>query len=205
MKHAATQELFSYWNRLRGERLAPERSDVDPGAIRGVLADTFILDTQESGIAPLRVAGARFSALFVNELKGADFLSIWEPESLPAVRDLIDTVAAEPAPAVAAVRAAPPGRPKLDLELLLLPLRHFGKTRARIMGCLSPAAVPPWLGLVPAGALELGPMRIIRPATVLQTEFARTLQSEALPVRHGHLRVHDGNNSGHSDGLHGTR
>src|SRR3954454_9451040 len=43
MKHASIRELFAYWNLRRGARLAPDRSDIDPAVIRGVLADTFIL------------------------------------------------------------------------------------------------------------------------------------------------------------------
>lgn len=30
MKHAATRELFDYWNRRRGRRSAPARSNIDP-------------------------------------------------------------------------------------------------------------------------------------------------------------------------------
>ena len=41
MKLAVTMELHAYWNRLRGARSAPERNDVDPSAIRGVLTDQF--------------------------------------------------------------------------------------------------------------------------------------------------------------------
>ena len=47
MKLAASGELFAYWNALRGARSAPERNDVDPGAIRGILADTFVLEFDE--------------------------------------------------------------------------------------------------------------------------------------------------------------
>ena len=39
VKLAVTMELYAYWNQLRGARTAPERNDVDPGAISGVLAD----------------------------------------------------------------------------------------------------------------------------------------------------------------------
>lgn len=194
MKHAATQELFSYWNRLRGERLAADRADIDPGAIRGVLADTFILDVSEPDCAPLRITGSRLNALFVNELKGHDFVGLWQTESRLAMQELLENTINEQVPALAGVRASPAGRPPLDFELLLLPLRHFGRAKARILGCLSPAAVPLWLGLVPVTSLTLGPMRIIRTpgpgeAPGFGTATAATLN---LPLRHGHLRVHNG-------------
>ena len=59
MKLAVTMELHAYWNRLRGARSAPERNDVDPSAIRGVLADTFVLDFDEGRGFPFRIAGSR--------------------------------------------------------------------------------------------------------------------------------------------------
>ena len=43
MKHAASRELYAYWEERRGTRPAPERAEIEPGAIRQVLSDTFIL------------------------------------------------------------------------------------------------------------------------------------------------------------------
>ena len=77
VKLAATIELYAYWNRLRGARSAPERNDVDPGAIRGVLADTFVLDFDARRGFPFRIAGSRANALFVKELRGFSFLDLW--------------------------------------------------------------------------------------------------------------------------------
>jgi hypothetical protein len=43
MKHAASQDLYAYWQQRRGDRAAPERADIAPGPIRHVLSDVFIL------------------------------------------------------------------------------------------------------------------------------------------------------------------
>jgi len=43
MKHPSVRELYDYWNARRGLRSAPDRADIEPGAIRRVLADTFIM------------------------------------------------------------------------------------------------------------------------------------------------------------------
>jgi hypothetical protein len=204
MKNAATQELYSYWDTLRGARVAPERADIDPGAIRGVLADTFVLDVCGEASLSLRISGARVNALFLNEMKGMDFLQLWDTSSRNAVRDLAANVSSEPTPAIAGVRTAPPGRPVLDLELLLLPLRHFGRTHSRILGCLTPSAVPLWLGLIPVESLSLGPMRIIRGAAA--DGLKSTLENEnRSPERYGHLRVHNGGNSQHNTTLQDLR
>ena len=48
MKHPSNRELFNYWNERRGERLAPERADIEPAAIRQVLGDTFVIEMSGS-------------------------------------------------------------------------------------------------------------------------------------------------------------
>ncbi len=197
MKLAATQELFSYWNRLRGERRAPDRADIEPGAIRGVLADTFVLDISAEDRFPFRIVGARVNALFVCELKSADFLKMWNLESGSSIREFVETVAEEPCPAVAGVQASPPGRAALDMEMLLLPLRHFGKTRMRVLGALTPASVPSWLGLVPVTGLDLGPMRVLRRSGDVSGSSHWGKHHETA-ARHGHLRVHEGGHSSFS-------
>lgn len=195
MKNAATLELYGYWDRLRGERLTPDRADIDPGAIRGVLADTFVLDISNLEKAPLRIAGARLGGLFLDELKGRDFLTLWRSDARQAMRELLENVATEAKPAIAGVQTAPAGRPLVDFELLLMPLRHFGKTHDRLLGCLSPVSVPLWLGLVPTAELALGAMRFIRTPAQAAMPLRRELpEVGSLPRRHAHLYVHEGKN-----------
>ena len=47
------------------------------------------------------------------------------------------------------------------LELLLLPLRHRGRTHARLLGALSPAFSPDWLGLDQITSVRLVSVRMI--------------------------------------------
>ena len=44
MKHPTSRMLFSYWDGLRGARAARERGEIEPGEIRHILADTFVLE-----------------------------------------------------------------------------------------------------------------------------------------------------------------
>ena len=73
MKHATTRMIFSYWDSLRGERSAPERGEIEPGEIRHVLADTFVLEVAPERIASIRLAGTRICAFFGRELRGEAF------------------------------------------------------------------------------------------------------------------------------------
>src|SRR5215469_2101579 len=69
MKHAACRELYAYWDERRGKRPAPERAEIEPGAIRHVLSDALILGLDAGTGHPFRLAGTRMCALFGRELK----------------------------------------------------------------------------------------------------------------------------------------
>jgi hypothetical protein len=163
MKHATSRMLYAYWNDLRGDRAAPERGEIEPGAIRHILADTFVLELDAAGAARIRLAGTRCCALFGRELKGSRFDSLWPKREASDIAGLVATVLDETAAVVAGLRAAA-GERGLDLELLLLPLRYRGKTHARMLGSLSLAVIPDWLGLAPVEDLAISSLRVIRPA-----------------------------------------
>ena len=163
MKHAATRMIFSYWETLRGERAAPERGEIEPGEIRHVLADTFILEIKDDRRCEFRLAGTRVCALFGRELKGEVFTEIWfEKERCDAARN-VETVTMETAGVVAGLVGRTPSGGTVDLELIMLPLRHRGKTHSRVLGALSPAFLPPWLGFDALSGVSTSTMRIIWP------------------------------------------
>lgn len=161
MKHPSSRELYAYWNERRGDRPAPERGDVEPGAIRGTLGDSFIL-ALEGEEARFRLAGTRVCALFCRELKGATFINLWSAQSRAAVDMLIRAGTDETIGSVAgAIGYATDGQ--IALELLLLPLFHRGRQDARLIGILAPLQVPYWLGTQPVYELTLGIHRHVGP------------------------------------------
>lgn len=202
MKHATTRELFSYWSRLRAQRAAPERADIEPAAIRNVLADTFILEVNEERTCPIRVMGARVNALFGRELKGETFSDLWREEDRHCLHSLVAAVLDDSLPAIAGATACPRGRPCLELEMLLLPLRHNGRTHARLLGALSPGSVPSWLGLLPTEPMTMTSLRIVGAGREqIMSQDHATFSAErppdrwslaTEPVRRGHLLVHTG-------------
>ena len=123
MKLASSQQLYAYWNALRGARGAPERNDIEPGAIRGVLSDTFILEYSAKARFPFRVVGGRTSALFGRELREAAFLGLWREDDAHEIVRVIEGVADGAQPFLIGARSSPEGAAALDLEVLLLPLR----------------------------------------------------------------------------------
>jgi hypothetical protein len=166
MRQPATLELYTYWNNLRGARLSPEREEVDPLAIRHILADTLMLEADEDRTFPVRISGTRLNALFLGEQKGRAFIDLFAPDERPSAAAMILSMLNGARPVVATLTAAPQGDEPATLELLLLPLRHCSTAQARtpharILGALSPIAIPAWLGLRPALCLRVISMRFI--------------------------------------------
>ena len=147
MKHSSIRELFGYWNERRGLRSAPERGDIEPGAIRRILADTFMLAVDGRAGHPFRIAGTRVCAAFGRELKGEAFVDLWAAENQDLIRDILAIVAQETIGVVLSARGqrvADKGAAggSLDLELIILPLNHRGRTTARVVGALAPVETP---------------------------------------------------------------
>lgn len=166
MKHPSIRELFDYWNTRRGKRPAPERADIEPGAIRRVLADTLILSFDPRAGHPFRIAGTRVCALFNRNLKGEAFLDLWSVESRRQIRDLLMIVADESVGVLASASGVSVEGAEMRLELVLLPLSHLGRTDARFLGALAPSEPPAWLGTSPLARLTLGTHRYVGPAAV---------------------------------------
>lgn len=156
MKQPGTRGLFEYWDALRAGRSAPDRGDIDPGAIRACLADTFILDFDPARGHPFRIAGTAVCTLFGRELTGSPFLGLWEADSRNAVSDTIRSMVADPVPATADLRGTNADGETVSLEMIVLPLRCADEGGSRLLGALTPLVVPYWLGNRPLHALHLG-------------------------------------------------
>ena len=139
MKLAATQLLFDHWTEIRGARSAPEREEIEPRAIAGVLADTFILDFDPPAGFPMRVAGSRTQALFQREIRDRPFLELWRRADRAELTDILSSVADETLPFLLGAVGGPAGMDRIDFEILLAPLRHHGATHARVLGACAPA------------------------------------------------------------------
>jgi hypothetical protein len=189
MKHPSNRTLFEYWNERRGERLAPERTDIEPGAIRQVLGDTFVIGASGLDSHVFRLAGTRLCALFGRELKAESFTRLWQRSGQTAIRELIAVVMEEKVGIVASVTGATSDDTlaPVSLEMLLLPLAYQSQNEARVLGALAPMATPYWLGAKAIGPLTLGMFRHIGAAETVAPRF----KAAAGRLRHG-LTVYDG-------------
>jgi hypothetical protein len=164
MKHSSSRELFDHWRDRRGARMAPERAEIDPGAMRKALGDAFLLGSDAGAAPAFRLAGTRICALFGRELRGETFIELWDEEERAAVRDLIASVAEDTIGVVAGTVGRTREGLRADLEWLLLPLRHRGRAQLRLIGTLAPLDPPFWLGSARLEALQLRAWRHLGPA-----------------------------------------
>ena len=181
---------------MRGARSAPERNDVDPGAIRGVLADTFMLDFDARRGFPFRIAGSRANALFVEELTGFSFLELWRGADREELDSILHCIADEAQAFLIGAEARLPSLDAVDIEIILLPLRHHGMTHARVLGGLAVHAAPAWMGVSGAGPITLTSLRALDPPTRerLKPEDAAPVgfSLRDMPRRYKHLFVYSG-------------
>ncbi len=178
MKHPSSRAFFAYWDRQRGDARAPHRSALEPGRVRELLGDIFVLSYAPEAGFPVRVAGTRVCALLGGDRKGDSFTDLFSTESRADMSNLLGVVADELLVAVAGVSAVTTDGTKISLELLLLPF----KTRALSPLSLTGLLIPLLPGHRPVGELTLTSYRYLahppqrfRPRSLKKLAIARGL------------------------------
>jgi len=201
---------------VRGAARAPHRGAIEPSDIRRILADTFILEVVDREHYNVRLAGTRVCAIYCRELKGSNFIDLWQGEDRSAIATLAAAVSEDGAAAVVTVEAKTGRGQEVAAELLLLPLRHStGERFDRVLGSLAVLERPYWLGNEPVERQSIASLRLIwpderpqwgrrrsdspvaaeQPAPIPGPGFAKGVVA-AIPApnsrRRGHLFVVDG-------------
>ncbi len=163
MKHHVTRTLYDYWTELRGSRVAPDRHEVEPGDIRAILGDTFILEAIDRQTYGFRLAGTRFCAAYCRELKGRNLLDLWTGKDRDAVASLLAAIVEDGAAAIIGIAAQNERDQSVPVEMMFLPLRHSDGRNNRIIGCFAPHEQPYWLGIHPIRRQPILSLRLIWP------------------------------------------
>ncbi|NTJ42424.1 PAS domain-containing protein [Agrobacterium larrymoorei] len=137
MKNAASFEIYAYWNRLRHNRSAPSRAEIDPGKIRSILPDLFILKANDAGIA-FGLTGTRLYNLFRAELRGSQFEDIWNDRVGGYANDIAKGVMTHQLPVIFEIEGeTADGLELVALEMVLLPLAAEQSGQGSLLGCIS--------------------------------------------------------------------
>ena len=130
--------LEGYWRDLRGERLLPARSEVDPRRIEDALEYAFVLERIAPGTARFRLAGMHLNELMGMEVRGMPLTAFFVPEARKRISAALEQVFDAPAIARLSLTGETGiGRPAMEARLLLLPLKSDFGDVSRALGCLS--------------------------------------------------------------------
>ena len=130
-------DVERYWDALRGERLLPLRSEVDPRGIEGALDSAFVVERIAPGIARFRLAGSHLVDLMGSEVRGMPLSVLFTGESRAELAEAVEGVFSGPETlrlTLAGERGL--ARPTLGAQMLLLPLRSDLGDVTRALGCL---------------------------------------------------------------------
>ncbi len=202
MKQTQTAKLLDYWNELYSAAGVPERSQIEPMAIRGILGDTFILERDADDNIQYRLAGTRLCAIFGKELKGEHFALPWHAEGRDSIAEIINAATKDATIALfGSVATSQTGR-EISLETLILPLLQNGRKSVRMMGITTPISRPYWLGMDPIVGQRLKTLRIIQPDkqsrlmnsrfSVFNNQNPVAIQNRPVVKKVKHLTVLDG-------------
>ncbi len=195
MKNESTRDLHIYWSALRGRRSAPERTDIDPGSIRHLLSDVFLLDLDEESGAVFRLAGTRICTLFGREMKDELFSNIFEERGRSEIERLIAGVGREEKPLIIGIVAHADEEHAIVCELLFLPLRHRGQRSKRMIGMIAASEAMP-LFMKPVKYLSMLTLKVIDEDAAHRAQRTPSLvvgvRPEQIISRHGHLVLING-------------
>ena len=138
MKHPSSREFYAYWDKMRGSASAPDRSDIEPSAVRELLGDIFVLSYDAEAGYPFRVAGTRVCALLGRDVKDQSFSALFTLEARREIEEMIAVVAEETLPAIAGVTATSETGATAHMELLLLPFSTRAHAPVSLTGVLAP-------------------------------------------------------------------
>lgn len=137
MQHPSLSLVEAYWEGLRAGRLLPRRAEVDPRGIDRALEFAFILERIAPGMARFRLAGMHLNDLMGMEVRGMPLTSFFAPDARRTISDTLEHVFEEPATARLSLSAERGiGKPAMEAELLLLPLKSDLGDISRLLGCL---------------------------------------------------------------------
>ncbi|MBW3098213.1 PAS domain-containing protein [Pseudohoeflea coraliihabitans] len=183
MRHANSLALLTYWNRRRGNRPYPLRSEIEPGDIARLLPHVFIGErsTAQPGRPryTFRLAGTAICTLAGGELKGTAVSGLWLSENQRNITSILDA-AGNGTPVVLALDGLSEDARVLKAEAVILPLGGLDGRSERLLGCISVFSPPYWIGHdVLAGFATTG-MRFLDPEKTHQ--FLENRPEVALPA-----------------------
>jgi hypothetical protein len=175
VRYAPLAQIEGYWNALRGSRMLPLRSEIDPRGLKGALEYCFVLERIAPGLARLRVAGSHLGDLMGMEVRGMPISSFLTGSARQEFAEMLEEVFETPATASIMLSAETGfGRPPVKARMILLPVRSDLGDTSRVLG-----------GLVTDGDIGRVPRRfdvdMIKLSPIVGRDMARKSTPDLAP------------------------
>ena len=146
MKQKNSQTLYTYWNEVRRDRLAPRRFEIEPSQIGAILPNAFILERSDSATFRFRLAGTAICEAFGQEFRDTNFLEGWADDDRVSLERHLAVVTQQGGVGVIDIEASARTGQSAIFETILLPLVHTRDTVDRVLGAMTPQTIPDWMG-----------------------------------------------------------
>lgn len=129
-------DLSTYWDELRGHRVAPRRSDLNPNRFGAALEHMFILETSQDGPLRIRLAGTRLCDMMGMEPRGMPARAIFLLADQQHADNLLNEVVRNPALIDITLNATSESGAVYEGGMMLRPLCDDFGTVTRVLGCI---------------------------------------------------------------------
>lgn len=146
MYNKTSQSLFSYWNSVRGDRVAPNRFEIEPSVISEHLPETFLLERVDSRTFSFRLAGTKICDQFGSELRATNFLDGFSDVDRNLLEDDFAAITLRGGVGLFHIDAVGRSGAAARFEMLVMPLTHTRGTLNRCLGSISAISVPDTIG-----------------------------------------------------------
>jgi hypothetical protein len=146
MQQRSSQSLVQYWDQIRAGRVAPQRCDIEPARIAGLLPVTFILDCTAHAGFSFRLAGTRICEQLGRELRGVDMRDMFDAKDRKNLENLLQAIVAEGGVGIIEFEATCAEGREVQFEVVVMPVIHASSSVNRLLGCLTAIDPPYWLG-----------------------------------------------------------
>jgi hypothetical protein len=166
--HPGTRSLYRYWETIRAENAAPDRSALDLKQIKALIPNLFVIERDNlRNSFKWRLAGMCVCALYRQQLTAMDALGRWDSFERATVQTLYGNVVTGLQPCLLRFRLTTNEGKTLGAEQVCLPLLSKNHAQIHIFGGIFPFQ-------------ELAELRH-ETITGVELSGARTIWTEHLP------------------------
>jgi hypothetical protein len=182
IRHPGTRALFSFWEKIRGEKAAPGRDDLDLRQIGHIVPNLLILERDHlHQTYKWRLAGSEIGQLYRQKLTSTNALAGWGGFERNTLKQLFDAVVTGLQPCLVRFLLTTDTGQVIGAELLGLPILARNGKRFHIFGGVFPLRDISQMGYGSITGLELSAARSIWTEPLPGDRLVASLDNPPVP------------------------